>query len=202
VVPAEETSTLIPTMSLANLPVLFAALPVADRMVVSPLGSVSANTLLVEALMNVDSRWFAVTSAVLLLQQLLSWTSVVAAWAMGGPRRKPASAPAATSAMPFQYLRARIDPILSSRPRSGLQYLPLLLRRKFFFTALIAAQPRGRHEAVELTKRCRGRERVTAAAAHRLIAFRQATIPPARDSRGARRCPQKVGHHSRRARTP
>jgi hypothetical protein len=96
-VPAEETSTLIPTMSLANEPVLFAALPVADRTVVSPFGSASANTLLAEALVNTDSRWFAVTSAVLLLQQLLSWTSVVAAWAMGdrgGNQRVPQQLPA------------------------------------------------------------------------------------------------------------
>src|SRR5262245_41831963 len=99
-------------MSLGNEPVLLAALSVADRTVVSPLGSVSANTLLDAALVVVNRRCLELTFAVVLAQQLWILTSVDAAWAIGGPRRKPASTPAATSAMPFQYLRARIEPTL------------------------------------------------------------------------------------------
>src|SRR5215813_1589441 len=186
-------------MSLANEPVLIAALPVADRTVVSPFGSVSANTLLREAFVNVNvfSWWSLFTLATLLLQQLWILTSVVAAWAIGGPTRKPASTPAAASAMPFQYLRARIESILSSRPRSGLWCLPLLLRR----------YPRRDSVAVLLRELvsdcfqpgdCRGRDR-RARHGYRRPLTRQPDPPAARDKQASKyRCHAGQRHDSPR----
>src|SRR5262249_26116925 len=107
-------------MSLANEPVLIAALPVADRTVVSPFGSVSANTLLDAAFIDVTSWFLVFTRATLLWQQLWIFPSCVGAWAIGGPRRKPASPPAVPSAIPSQFLRPRKKTTLPSRPRSVL----------------------------------------------------------------------------------